>query len=84
MGCDQDEKQWRYAVVFYYRVCETMNAGNVGKVDFKIPSNLAPGEYLMRVELVTLHEANDLYSQNPLRGVQLCAFSFNCSYGMCS
>ena len=28
----------------------------------------------MRVELITLHEADTLYSANPARGVQLCEF----------
>ncbi|KAJ3049749.1 hypothetical protein HK097_009292 [Rhizophlyctis rosea] len=33
--------------------------------------NLAPGKYLIRPELITLHEADTAYSSNPARGVQL-------------
>ncbi|KAJ3039840.1 hypothetical protein HDV00_011749 [Rhizophlyctis rosea] len=33
--------------------------------------NLAPGKYLIRPELITLHEADTAYSANPARGVQL-------------
>ncbi|KAF9462925.1 glycoside hydrolase family 61 protein [Collybia nuda] len=33
--------------------------------------NIPAGDYLLRAELVTLHEADALYSQNPIRGVQL-------------
>ncbi|KAF8915590.1 glycosyl hydrolase family 61-domain-containing protein [Mucidula mucida] len=44
---------------------------NAGKVDFEIPSSLAAGDYLMRVEILALHESDALYSENPLRGIQL-------------
>ncbi|RDB23534.1 Endo-beta-1,4-glucanase D [Hypsizygus marmoreus] len=33
--------------------------------------NIPAGDYLLRAELVTLHEADALYTQNPVRGVQL-------------
>ena len=35
-----------------------------------IPSNLAPGQYILRVEIIALHEADALYSQNHARGAQ--------------
>jgi len=35
-----------------------------------IPSKLAPGTYILRVEIIALHEADALYSQNPARGAQ--------------
>jgi cellulase len=35
-----------------------------------IPSNLAPGQYILRVEIIALHEADTLYSQNHARGAQ--------------
>jgi len=28
-----------------------------GKIDFKIPSQLAPGDYLLRAEVIALHSA---------------------------
>jgi len=37
----------------------------------KVPPGLKPGQYLFRVELVTLHEAEVAHSKNPNRGVQL-------------
>lgn len=33
--------------------------------------NLTPGKYLLRPELITLHEADTAYTSNPSRGVQL-------------
>ncbi|KAJ1301216.1 hypothetical protein OPQ81_003626 [Rhizoctonia solani] len=41
-----------------------------GQHSIKIP-NIAAGQYLLRPELITLHEADTAYSSNPLRGVQL-------------
>ncbi|KAF5373265.1 hypothetical protein D9615_007473 [Tricholomella constricta] len=33
--------------------------------------NVPAGDYLLRAEIVALHEADSLYTQNPIRGVQL-------------
>jgi len=33
---------------------------NCGKMDVKIPSNLAPGDYLLRAEAIALHSASGL------------------------
>ncbi|CAE6402189.1 unnamed protein product [Rhizoctonia solani] len=41
-----------------------------GQHSIKIP-NIAAGQYLLRPELITLHEADTAYSSNPVRGVQL-------------
>ncbi|KAJ3035888.1 hypothetical protein HK097_003995, partial [Rhizophlyctis rosea] len=41
-----------------------------GRHWFKVPA-LAPGKYLFRPELFTLHEADTAYSSNPARGIQL-------------
>ncbi|KAF8075049.1 glycoside hydrolase family 61 protein [Lyophyllum atratum] len=41
-----------------------------GQHSVNIP-NIPAGDYLIRAELVALHEADSLYSQNPIRGVQL-------------
>ncbi|KAF9651985.1 hypothetical protein BDM02DRAFT_325326 [Thelephora ganbajun] len=43
---------------------------NRGKYDIPVPSNLAPGQYILRVEIIALHEADSLYSQDPARGAQ--------------
>ncbi|CAE6387216.1 unnamed protein product [Rhizoctonia solani] len=40
-----------------------------GKHSIRIP-NIAAGNYLLRPELITLHEADTAYSANPARGVQ--------------
>jgi len=39
--------------------------------DVPIPSGLAPGKYILRLEIIALHEADTLYSKNPARGAQL-------------
>ncbi|GLB41733.1 putative glycoside hydrolase family 61 protein [Lyophyllum shimeji] len=39
--------------------------------DSVIIPDIPAGDYLLRAELVALHEADALYSQNPIRGVQL-------------
>ncbi|KAL9105420.1 MAG: hypothetical protein Q9227_009413 [Pyrenula ochraceoflavens] len=43
---------------------------NKGKHDFKIPSSLAAGQYLIRGEIIALHEADTAYTSNPARGAQ--------------
>jgi len=44
---------------------------NKGLHSVKIPPNLAPGQYLIRPELITLHEAEVSHTANANRGVQL-------------
>jgi cellulase len=48
---------------------ETLVA-NKGKYDFKLPSSLAAGKYLVRQEIIALHEGDVAYSSNPARGAQ--------------
>ncbi|PGH12483.1 hypothetical protein AJ79_04227 [Helicocarpus griseus UAMH5409] len=43
---------------------------NGGKLPFNLPSNLAPGKYLLRHEIIGLHEADATYDVNPIRGAQ--------------
>ncbi|KAK0505063.1 putative endo-beta-1,4-glucanase D [Armillaria luteobubalina] len=44
---------------------------NEGKVDITIPSTLAAGDYLYRIEILALHESDTLYTANSARGIQL-------------
>ena len=43
---------------------------NGGKHDVKLPPQLSPGEYLLRAEIIALHEADTDYNVNPDRGAQ--------------
>lgn len=43
---------------------------NKGKVDFTIPSTLAPGQYVVRQEIIALHEADTCYATAQTRGAQ--------------
>lgn len=43
---------------------------NGGRQDFQIPPGLAPGRYLIRQEIIALHEANNSFEQDPARGAQ--------------
>ncbi|XXG96877.1 hypothetical protein Hte_003168 [Hypoxylon texense] len=43
---------------------------NGGKKDFTLPSTLAAGKYLIRQEIIALHEADAAFSQNSARGAQ--------------
>ncbi|RKU40431.1 hypothetical protein DL546_002210 [Coniochaeta pulveracea] len=43
---------------------------NKGKKDFTLPSTLAPGKYLIRQEIIALHEADTTFDTNPARGAQ--------------
>ncbi|KAH9900460.1 glycosyl hydrolase family 61-domain-containing protein [Xylariomycetidae sp. FL2044] len=43
---------------------------NAGKKDFTLPSDLAAGQYLIRQEIIALHEADVAYSANANRGAQ--------------
>lgn len=42
-----------------------------GAHSVQIPEDLKPGYYLLRPELVTLHEAESIFLDNPARGVQI-------------
>lgn len=46
------------------RLCED-------RQDVQIPDDLAPGFYLLRTELLALHEADVSHEANPNRGVQI-------------
>ncbi|KAK0718615.1 glycosyl hydrolase family 61-domain-containing protein [Lasiosphaeria miniovina] len=43
---------------------------NGGKVSFVLPASIAPGQYLVRQELIALHEADAIFTANPARGAQ--------------
>lgn len=43
---------------------------NKGKKDVTIPADLAPGQYLLRQEIIALHEADVAESTNSARGAQ--------------
>lgn len=44
---------------------------NKGKVDVMVPGTLASGDYLVRQEIIALHEADTAFSDNPKKGAQL-------------
>ncbi|KAF7549760.1 hypothetical protein G7Z17_g6166 [Cylindrodendrum hubeiense] len=41
-----------------------------GKADFTLPSGLAAGKYLIRQEIIALHESDTAYNANSARGAQ--------------
>ncbi|KAK3342113.1 endoglucanase B [Lasiosphaeria hispida] len=43
---------------------------NNGLMNVRIPAGLKAGHYLIRAELIGLHEADASYDQNPIRGAQ--------------
>jgi cellulase len=43
---------------------------NKGQHSFTLPSVLAAGNYLIRPEIIALHEADAAYNVNPARGAQ--------------
>ncbi|KAK4182786.1 glycosyl hydrolase family 61-domain-containing protein [Podospora australis] len=43
---------------------------NNGKIDFTLPANIAAGKYLIRQEIIALHEGDTAFSQNAARGAQ--------------
>jgi cellulase len=43
---------------------------NRGRWPVTLPSSLQPSRYLLRQEIIALHEADAVYSQNPVRGAQ--------------
>lgn len=48
---------------------------NGGKHEFTIPTSVAPGKYLIRGEIIALHEADTNFQVNSLRGAQFCKFT---------
>jgi len=57
-GYNQQTKQW----------CVDKLRANKGKLDFTIPADLAPGNYLMRGEIIALHEGFELNGAQPYVG----------------
>lgn len=45
-------------------------AKNFGHMNMRIPDNLKPGHYLIRAEMVGLHEGDVSWVSNPSRGAQ--------------
>lgn len=43
---------------------------NKGKVSFTLPSSIAPGNYLLRAEIIALHESDTDWTTNNARGAQ--------------
>lgn len=43
---------------------------NKGKHDVTLPSTLADGDYLVRGEIIALHEADKAFNVDPVRGAQ--------------
>ncbi|KAJ2803893.1 hypothetical protein H4R20_002714, partial [Coemansia guatemalensis] len=41
-----------------------------GKLDVTLPSDIKAGDYLLRTEIIALHESDTDYSVNPARGAQ--------------
>lgn len=39
-------------------------------MNVRIPAELAPGPYLLRAELIALHEGDARFDENPIRGAQ--------------
>ncbi|KAH9881197.1 hypothetical protein J1614_001692 [Plenodomus biglobosus] len=48
-------------------------AKNFGHMNARIPKDLKPGYYLIRAEIIALHEADVSYKANPRRGAQFYA-----------
>jgi len=48
--------------------CVTRMRQNGGKFSVKIPTDIAPGNYLLRGELIALHEGDQLYGAQPYVG----------------
>lgn len=45
-------------------------AKNTGKMNVRIPADLKAGYYLLRAELIGLHEGDASFEKNPIRGAQ--------------
>ncbi|KAG8945697.1 hypothetical protein FRC04_000556 [Tulasnella sp. 424] len=65
-------KLWHQGQYGNNQWCTTNNLIDAkGKLNVAIPNDLAPGNYLLRPELIALHEGDTMWSQNTLRGAQL-------------
>lgn len=56
---------------------------NGGKHEFTIPSSIAPGKYLIRGEIIALHEADTNFEVNSARGAQFCTSFIPCRERTC-
>ena len=63
MRCEQ--------IVFINILALSVNEYFACRQDVQIPDGLAPGFYLLRSELLALHEADVSHAANPNRGVQI-------------
>jgi len=57
-GYNQQTKQW----------CVDKLRAGLGKLNWTIPADLAPGNYLVRAEIIALHEGFELYGAQPYVG----------------
>ncbi|KAJ2846969.1 hypothetical protein IWW36_004092 [Coemansia brasiliensis] len=56
--------------------CVDKIRSNGGKLDVTLPSDIKSGDYLLRTEIIALHESDTDYAVNPARGSQ---FYINCA-----
>ncbi|KAJ1801143.1 hypothetical protein LPJ59_000539 [Coemansia sp. RSA 2399] len=59
-GYDASTKQW----------CVNKIRASGGKLDVTLPADIKAGDYLLRTEIIALHEADTDYATNPARGAQ--------------
>ncbi|KAJ1726386.1 hypothetical protein LPJ72_006355, partial [Coemansia sp. Benny D160-2] len=59
-GYDASSKQW----------CVDKIRASGGKLDVTLPSDIKAGDYLLRTEVIALHEADTDYATNSARGAQ--------------
>ncbi|KAJ1901377.1 hypothetical protein LPJ66_000838 [Kickxella alabastrina] len=59
-GYDASSNQW----------CVNKIRANHGKLDITIPSDIKAGDYLLRTEVIALHESDTDYASNSARGSQ--------------
>ncbi|KAI8323414.1 hypothetical protein GQ54DRAFT_296740 [Martensiomyces pterosporus] len=65
-GYDTASKKW----------CTDRIRANQGKLDVNLPADIKAGDYLLRTEIIALHQAMDDYATNPSRGAQ---YYVNCA-----
>ncbi|KAJ1959985.1 hypothetical protein GGI12_004049 [Dipsacomyces acuminosporus] len=59
-GYDASSKKW----------CVDNIRANKGRLDITLPAELTTGDYLLRTEIIALHQAMDDYAKSPSRGAQ--------------
>ncbi|KAJ1932982.1 hypothetical protein EC988_009272 [Linderina pennispora] len=59
-GYDAGSKKW----------CVDKIRANGGKLNIKLPADIKAGNYLLRTEIIALHESDTDYAVNPARGSQ--------------